>query len=1155
MAKISVSTISNAFSTGGGGVHFEEQIQAMFLLSLLIDGFCPAMGEQTKRVCFQAKHLGYDIDDLVVFTDRNRGNSEGKLLCQVKHSITATENDKTFKQFVCAAWNDLNKDNFDENRDRIALVTAQISNKAQQSLRFLHAQAIGSVDEKDFFDRVNTQLYSNVDNRKTLTAIKHCIEESKGSEANQQEIWRFCKAFILLLFDMDCEESVNRALSTSLVKCNSSFGATLVWSRLVEYAGECNQKAASIERGNIDSKIQELFIDRKVKHFPPDPIKGIDLFIPTIALIGSWNAENEHDCQIIELISEVTYSEFEAKAREMLSQNAEYLQLLNGNIWNVLHKEELLVQCKDMLFDDCLRRLYEAVKIVLSQKSKRVTSQTPYFVSSSGEYDNSFELRSSLVNSICWVKKMLPELSTCNQDKVETAAAQLVRALLENAEWTTWVSLRDCLQNLAELSPEVFLDSIEKSVVKKPQEILRLFPEKESNLFLESNYLSELLWALEILAWSPDYFIRSVSTLGLLEALPYEQTNWVNTPVNSIVSILLPWYPQTMASLEKRKNALRCLKNDNSDIFWKVLKKLLPNQTTSTSDNPRPQYLSINIPEEIIVTNSEVYECYGYLLELAVETVRNEQKKIVDLISQIEFMYEPTLSNYLTCIEKGVDSFTNDYSFALWLKLRERMAIVESTEETVIYKQLDRINNLINRLEPRDVRLKHRELYLGNRHLFVQGDYLAQWEILEQEKIIAVKEIFDQYGIEETERFGKSVNNLQDVAYKLGQSLTQNEISLVIDACSANLVSEAFVASCITGFVYISGADELLKTSLKSVNKELVLNLLSRIPFTMQLLKVIDEVLPETSSYWEKACVPYACREDDSDQLILLVDKLISCKRYVTAVNIVGRSKIESVFEAEYICNLLRLAGTEESFGSESLDDYAVQKVVGWVQKQKNIDLEIRSDIEFIYLPLLDHYSEVEPRALYTRLSLYPDYFCSLIELFYKKRTEDKNEAELNEGLSNRLFKILFQFKVTPGIDENGCFNETGFKSWMNYVKDWSKENDRYEVTMHTVGTGLSHALLDEEKMPAEAIIEELNRAENEELRRGYYLGVINQRGVHFIDPEGKPELGLADEYRGRANIAEEKGYSRYAGVLNEIADQYFREARHNIAIASRTDK
>lgn len=58
MAKNSISKISNAFSTGGGGVNFEQQIQAMFLLSLLIDGFCPAMNEQTKKVHFQAMEIG-----------------------------------------------------------------------------------------------------------------------------------------------------------------------------------------------------------------------------------------------------------------------------------------------------------------------------------------------------------------------------------------------------------------------------------------------------------------------------------------------------------------------------------------------------------------------------------------------------------------------------------------------------------------------------------------------------------------------------------------------------------------------------------------------------------------------------------------------------------------------------------------------------------------------------------------------------------------------------------------------------------------------------------------------------------------------------------------------------------------------------------------
>lgn len=232
MAKNSISKISNAFSTGGGGVNFEQQIQAMFLLSLLIDGFCPAMNEQTKKVHFQAKHLGHDVDDLVVITYRNQ--SEGKMACQIKHSITATEKDKTFQEVICAAWNDFNKEDFDRDRDRIALVTAQISNKAQQSLRFLHVEAIGAIDAEAFMERIDVPVFSNNDNQKMLVAIKECISLAKGCEPTNEEVWKFCKAFILLLFDMDCAESVNRALSASLIKCNSPENPILVWSRLEE---------------------------------------------------------------------------------------------------------------------------------------------------------------------------------------------------------------------------------------------------------------------------------------------------------------------------------------------------------------------------------------------------------------------------------------------------------------------------------------------------------------------------------------------------------------------------------------------------------------------------------------------------------------------------------------------------------------------------------------------------------------------------------------------------------------------------------------------------------------------------------------------------------------------------------------------------------
>ena len=201
-------------------------------------------------------------------------------------------------------------------------------------------------------------------------------------------------------------------------------------------------------------------------------------------------------------------------------------------------------------------------------------------------------------------------------------------------------------------------------------------------------------------------------------------------------------------------------------------------------------------------------------------------------------------------------------------------------------------------------------------------------------------------------------------------------------------------------------------------------------------------------------------------------------------------------------------------------------------------------------LSILNDYSEVQPLALRTRLSLEPEYFCSMIELFYKKRNDKKRKRELNKGLGDRLCKILVQFKITPGTDEDGNFDEEKFDFWMKTVKTWSQEKDRYEVTMHTVGSGLSYAPLDENKLPAKAIINELNKVKNSELRRGYYLGIINQRGVHFIDSEGKPEFELSEDYANRANIVEAMGYARYAEVLREIAEQYNREARRNISEA-----
>ena len=62
--------LSNPFSTGGGGPHFEAHIQAMFVTLMLTGGFAPCLPTwPIKKIKLQRKIDGYDTDDLVVFLE------------------------------------------------------------------------------------------------------------------------------------------------------------------------------------------------------------------------------------------------------------------------------------------------------------------------------------------------------------------------------------------------------------------------------------------------------------------------------------------------------------------------------------------------------------------------------------------------------------------------------------------------------------------------------------------------------------------------------------------------------------------------------------------------------------------------------------------------------------------------------------------------------------------------------------------------------------------------------------------------------------------------------------------------------------------------------------------------------------------------------
>ena len=73
-----------------------------------------------------------------------------------------------------------------------------------------------------------------------------------------------------------------------------------------------------------------------------------------------------------------------------------------------------------------------------------------------------------------------------------------------------------------------------------------------------------------------------------------------------------------------------------------------------------------------------------------------------------------------------------------------------------------------------------------------------------------------------------------------------------------------------------------------------------------------------------------------------------------------------------------------------------------------------------------------------------------------------------------------------------------------------------------------------------------LNAKDAQRLRAGFHTELYNSRGVHWIDPAGKPERELAEKYRSQAEAVENAGYQRLAGTLRELATAYEQDAQRN---------
>ena len=333
-------------------------------------------------------------------------------------------------------------------------------------------------------------------------------------------------------------------------------------------------------------------------------------------------------------------------------------------------------------------------------------------------------------------------------------------------------------------------------------------------------------------------------------------------------------------------------------------------------------------------------------------------------------------------------------------------------------------------------------------------------------------------------------------------------------------------------------------------SKEQIGIFLSYLPSSNETWDYIARILGEhEDEYWKRANVyPY----DEKNDWNYAIKKLIKYKRPNAAITCLNAilHKQKNVNETLATKALLDAISTEEPL--HEFDSYNTIEVIRALQDDPEINQDDLFSIEWAYLTLLTGPGrQASPKLLEQKLASEPDFFCEAIRLLYRSEDEsesDKEPTKQQKIIAQNVWRLLNDWRTLPGTNPDGSFSEDNFNEWLKSVKTKCKQSGHIEVALITIGGVLIHYIPDPNSLWIHrALAEALNAEDADDMRHGFRIGTFNSRGVHHVDPTGKPEKELAAKYRKKDEEVENAGYYRFANTLRSIADSYEDEAKRII--------
>lgn len=927
----------------------------------------------------------------------------------------------------------------------------------------------------------------------------------------------------------------------------------------LEKAGYSEERARILSQksdGNLGSLLRCL---QNLSLMPEWAESSAAADLAVAVFLGGWNENSAADRSIVENISKKAYGEWIGLVREVALRPGTPLTQWDG-VWKFASRYEGWYALGPRLFDEHLDRLRNAAIVVLKEKDPKfeLPADDRYAAHIRGKIlAHSPLLRNSLAESLALLGSHARALTSCSLGKAEATALVAVREILDRADWVQWASLNHFLPLLAEASPSEFLCAVETALSSDPCPFDELFAQEGDGVMGET-YISGLLWALETLAWDPEYISRVVICLGELAARD-PGGRWANRPANSLTTILLPWMPQTCASITKRGAAVTILLKEFPGVGWKLLLSLLPKYHSVSSGSRKPAWREM-IPDDWSrgVTHREYWEQIDLYSGLAISAAKSDLKKLIELIDHLENLPPGACEHIITYLESpDMLTLPDADRLGLWTELANLVAKHRKFADApwaMNAAQIDKIDAIADRIAPTSIVWRHQRLFNErDSQLYEEkGNYGEQRKKLERRRQSAVHEITAKYGIQAITSFAASVQSPWSVGMALGAIATIDADKTILPDL---LVTEQkplaqFAGGFVWGRFHNQGwawVDEMDFSQWKS---EQVGQLLAYLPFTPQTWNRSTRLLgSDELSYWTKTSAnPY----DADSGLELAIDQLIAYGRPHAAIRCLYKMLHDKQpIDAARAVRAL-LAALNSSEGPQAMDADEIVDVIKSLQDDLNTNPDDLFRVEWAYLQLLDRHRGASPKLLERKLSKEPEFFCEMIRLVFRPNKDDgpvQEATEAAKSIAANAYDLLSKWQTPPGCMEDGKYDGSALAPWVNAVEEECKKTGHLEVAMIMVGHALTHIPPDPSGLWIHhAAAEVLNEKDAEHMRDGFRTELFNSRGVHWVDPTGKPEMELARKYKQQADEADNAGYQRLAATIRSLADSYTREAERIIS-------